>query len=176
VRKDNQPIVTCLQLSPSVATHLDCNSLAFLLLADRKKNNDMGGDAGGALDQAIAGTYKGGPKKQGGKPAASVNRQYKDAKFGYGGMKRRAKQNDKASADDMSQFSARANKAPVPVSCLERSCLVVERALAHSFRLCDIRGSKGRLSALSTKSDLANQLGRNDSAAGSSCTCMSARM
>jgi hypothetical protein len=29
---------------------------------------------------------------------------------------------------------------------------------------------------MSTKSDLANQLGINDSAAGSGCTCMSARM
>ena len=102
----------------------------------------MGGDVGGALDSAIAGSYKGGKKvnKRAGDGATSANRQYNDAKFGFGGKKRRSvlhvharsnivpsnlsqrivlaacrgKQNDKKSANDMSMWSAGLNKAPVP--------------------------------------------------------------
>ena len=51
----------------------------------------MDGDAGGALSDAIAGTYKGG-KGTGNKHLdrpQSAGKQYNDAKFGFGGKKRR---------------------------------------------------------------------------------------
>lgn len=44
--------------------------------------------------------------------AASAKRQYKDKKFGFGGKKRSAKQNDRASANDVDDFDERKNKSP----------------------------------------------------------------
>ena len=65
--------------------------------ADRKSGG-AGGEKG--LASALAGSYQ-----------RSAKSSAKDAKFGYGGMKRKQKSNDRASTDDMSQYSGRKNKA-----------------------------------------------------------------
>ena len=44
----------------------------------------------------------------------SKKRQFKNEKFGFGGQKKRSKQNTKQSADDVSSFSVRRNAAALP--------------------------------------------------------------
>jgi|EP01046_Picozoa_sp_COSAG06_P022587 rRNA-processing protein EBP2 len=73
--------------------------------SDRKNQRGGEGGAGGeaGLNTALAGTYQ--------KAKAEAKKSAKDAKFGYGGMKRKQKSNDRASVDDMSQYSGRQNKS-----------------------------------------------------------------
>jgi rRNA-processing protein EBP2 len=73
--------------------------------SDRKNNRGDDGGAGGeaGLNEALAGTYQ--------KAKAEAKKSAKDAKFGFGGMKRKQKSNNRASTDDMSQYSGRNNKA-----------------------------------------------------------------
>ncbi len=72
--------------------------------ADRKnKRGDEGGAGGEAgLNEALSGTYQ--------KAKAEAKKSAKDAKFGFGGMKRKQKSNNRDSVDDMSQYSGRSNK------------------------------------------------------------------
>lgn len=78
---------------------------------DRKKQRGDDGDGKGAaggkegLDQAMAGKYQ--AAKSDAKASA------KDARFGFGGMKRKQKANNRESTDDMSQYSGRKNSENV---------------------------------------------------------------
>ncbi|KAI9366184.1 eukaryotic rRNA processing protein EBP2-domain-containing protein [Zopfochytrium polystomum] len=75
--------------------------------ANSKKNNP---DAG---DDEFGITLDSGPSKKDQKqkkPAANKKRQAKDAKYGFGGKKRHAKENTTDSTNDLSSFSARKMK------------------------------------------------------------------
>jgi rRNA-processing protein EBP2 len=73
--------------------------------SDRKNQRGGDGGAGGeaGLNEALSGTYQ--------KAKAEAKKSAKDAKFGFGGMKRKQKSNNRDSTDDMSQYSGRKNKS-----------------------------------------------------------------
>lgn len=64
-----------------------------------------------AVEDAVARTGKPSrtPTRMG---VSNAKRQYKDKKYGFGGKKRHAKQNDRASTDDGDGFDERKNKMP----------------------------------------------------------------
>ena len=84
--------------------------------SDKKRGGDVSNE--GAVEAAINGTYKkGGAQFQGGGRKA-VN----DAKYGHGGLKRRQKQNNRESSNDMSQYSGRKNASrPSGISAAKKS-------------------------------------------------------
>ena len=71
-----------------------------------------GGDRGGRGGGGRGGGDRGGRGGRGGGPV-NKRREKKDAKFGFGGKKRFAKSNTKASSSDMSGFSRARNNAGV---------------------------------------------------------------
>jgi rRNA-processing protein EBP2 len=52
--------------------------------------------------------------QQGDRPRPNKKRQYKDKKFGHGGVKRTKKNNDTTSASDISQWNTKLNKTLPP--------------------------------------------------------------
>jgi len=91
----------------------------------RKQRARAGGsgavDAGKGLEKVLAATGRaaiaeargqrpGGPAAGGPKRGPSRKRQHKDTKFGFGGRKRNAKENDTKSAKDTTAFSAKRNR------------------------------------------------------------------
>ena len=63
-------------------------------------------------------------------------RQYKNDKFGFGGQKKRSKQNTKRSADDVSSFSVRRNAAlPEKYKKRKQVCLLKQSAMEIMVRL-----------------------------------------